>query len=172
METQRGGTGLGLHPGQAVRLNLGAGNKRIEGWASVDLAGEPDIRADVREIPVPDGYADEAMAIHVLEHLYRWDAPAALKEWHRILKPGGLMAIEVPDLIKSCQNVLARRGDRMGVWGLFGDPGYCDPLMVHRWAWTAEELTAELKAAGFRRIKVCTPHFHKKARDMRIEAHA
>lgn len=161
-----------LHQDAPVRLNIGAGGKVIEGWLSIDLAGEPDIRSDVRELPLPDGYADEAMAIHVLEHLFRWDVPAALLEWRRVLKPGGMLAIEVPDLIKCCKNVLAGAGERMGIWGLCGDPGYRDPLMVHKWVWSAEELTAELKAAGFTKVRIREPQFHKKARDMRIEARA
>lgn len=161
-----------LHQESPVRLNIGAGGKRIEGWLSIDLAGDPDIVADVRELPLPDGYADEAMAIHVLEHLYRWDAPAALAEWRRVLKPGGMLAIEVPDLHKCCRNVLASSDVRLGVWGLMGDPGYRDPLMVHKWVWSVDELTQELKAAGFTKVRVREPLFHKKARDMRIEARA
>ena len=163
---------MAVHPEQAVRLNIGAGGKVIEGWKSVDLAGDPDIRADVRAIPVPDASVDEAMAIHVLEHLYRWEAPDALREWHRIMKPGGLMAIEVPDLMACCQHVLAHRGERMGAWGLYGDPGYREPLMVHRWGWTDDELIAEMRAAGFTKVRRAIPQFHKKARDMRIEGRA
>lgn len=153
-----------------MRLNIGAGGKVIEGWLSVDLAGNPDIRADVREIPLDTGSVDEAMAIHVLEHLNRWDASAALAEWHRILKPGGLLAVEVPDLLKCCRNVLAGAGDRFGILGLYGDPSHREPLMMHKWGWTAEELRSELKAAGFVKVKEREPVFHKKSRDMRLEA--
>ena len=170
METERGAAGVGVHPEQAVRLNLGAGDKQIEGWTSVDLAGEPDVRADVLDLPFPDGHADEVMAIHLFEHLYRWDAPAALREWRRVLKPGGLLILELPDLFKCCQNVLANKGERLGAWGLYGDPGYREPLMVHRWGWTFAELKAELVAAGFRKVREKVPQFHKKARDMRVEA--
>lgn len=161
-----------IHPPALVRLNIGAGNKRIKGWTSIDLAGDPDIKADIKSLPLPDGYADEAMAIHVLEHLYRWEVPATLKEWRRVLKPGGKLVLELPDLIKCCKNVLALLPDRMGMWGLYGDPGYEEPLMVHRWGWTAEELSFALRVAGFTKIRVKDPVFHKHARDMRIEARA
>lgn len=144
----------------------------MEGWLSVDLAGDPDVRADVLALPFEDGYADEVMAIHLLEHLYRWDAPAALREWRRVLKPGGRLILELPDLIKACRNALTNPDPRMGVWGLFGDPGYEEPLMVHRWGWTSQELAQELRAAGFVRVKVRDPEFHKKGRDMRLEARA
>jgi predicted SAM-dependent methyltransferase len=133
-----------------LKLNLGAGRRAIDGFLSVDLQGEPDIRADVRSLPmIRDGIVDEALTVHVLEHFYRWEAPAALAEWFRIL-------LNNPDL-------------RAGVWGLFGDPKYQDPIMVHRWCWSAEELGAELQAAGFIKIRKKEPVYHKKYRDMRIE---
>jgi predicted SAM-dependent methyltransferase len=153
-----------------LKLNLGAGRRAIDGFLSVDLQGEPDIRADVRSLPmIRDGIVDEALTVHVLEHFYRWEAPAALAEWFRILKPGGALIIEVPDLHKVAHNILNNPDLRAGVWGLFGDPKYQDPIMVHRWCWSAEELGTELQAAGFIKIRKKEPVYHKKYRDMRIE---
>ncbi len=159
------------HP---IRLNIGAGNKAFEGWIAVGLEPQHDIQSDVRSIPVPDGYADEAMAIHVLEHLEYWDAPAALREWRRVLKPGGLLIIEQPDLLKCCRGILAGAAPRDGLWGLYGNPNDRDPMMMHKWAWSAAELIAELKAAGFTKIKERPLQFHGRRahRDMRIEARA
>lgn len=151
-------------------MNIGAGGKRIEGWLSIDLAGDPDIKADVKSLPLPDDCADEAMAIHVFEHLYRWEAEDTLREWLRVLKPGGLLILELPDLEKCCRAILAGASDRMGLWGLYGDPGYCEPLMVHKWGWTTKELAELLRSVGFRKVKVRTPEFHKPMRDMRLEA--
>lgn len=155
-----------------VRLNVGCGHKLLEGYINVDLVPSADVEADVRQLPFEDDSADELLAVHVLEHLYRWDALDALREWRRVLKPGGLIAIEVPDLMKVCQHVIAGNGERMGQWGLFGDPGYRDPLMCHRWCYTGEELVGLLREAGFTKVKRREPQFHKKARDMRIEARA
>jgi SAM-dependent methyltransferase len=162
---------MDLPPGTPVRLNLGAGDRTFDGFLNVDLVGEPDIVADVRSIPLPDGSVEEAIAIHVLEHLYRWEAPAALREWARLIRPGGLLVLELPDLVKCCRNVVeGMMPDRAGRWGLYGDPGYKDPLMVHRWGWSPAELKAELIQAGFSRATEYPPQFHKKYRDMRIEA--
>lgn len=152
-----------------VRLNLGAGGQVLEGWVSVDLAGEPDITADVRKLPLPDEYADEIQAIHVFEHLYRWEALDTLIEWRRVLKPGGTLAIEVPDLLKCCANILGGAQDRAGLWGLYGDPQYLDPIMVHRWAYSPKELAHLMREAGFAKPKLQPVRWHKKYRDMRFE---
>jgi predicted SAM-dependent methyltransferase len=157
-----------------VRLNLGAGDKVFEGWTSVGLGDHHDIRADLRKLPLPDAFADEAMAIHVVEHINRWEVPAMLREWRRVLKPGALLIVELPDLLKCCRNVSLGRAPRLGVLGLFGDPNMQDELMMHRWGWTPEEMMTELRDAGFRKVKQRDPEFHgrKKDRDMRIEARA
>jgi len=165
---------MDLHSTTAIRLNLGAGRRRLEGYLNVDLAAEPppDIQADVRALPLPDAYADEILAIHLLEHLNRWEAPAALAEWRRVLKPRGMLVLELPDLMKCCRAVLRHDHQRLGLWGLFGDPNYENPLMCHRWGWSEAELRGELITAGFSSVRFKEPKFHKPSRDMRAEARA
>ncbi len=47
-----------------------------------------------KSIPFPDGFFDRVIAIHVLEHLP--NLPAALKEIHRTLRPGGEFGAVIP----------------------------------------------------------------------------
>lgn len=154
-----------------LRLNLGAGAMLVEGWVSVGLADTHDIKTDLRKLPLPDACADEAMAIHVFEHFYRWEADAVLLEWHRVLKPGAKLILELPELLRCCRNVLEGTAIRRGLWGLFGDPGYEDPLMVHRWCWSESELKEALVLAGFKKIRFGLPQWHgkKSLRDIRVE---
>lgn len=59
-------------------------------------ARHPDIVSDSESFPsVPDGTFDFVVANHVLEHVT--DPLRALIEWHRILRPGGLLLLSVPD---------------------------------------------------------------------------
>ena len=56
----------------------------------------PDIISDSERFDgVADGAFDFVVANHVLEHVT--DPIGALAEWHRILKPGGLLMISLPD---------------------------------------------------------------------------
>lgn len=153
-----------------LRLNLGAGGKVIPGYLNVDVDGTPDIKSDVRKLPFEDDEVDEIMAIHIFEHLYLWDAAPTLVEWRRVLKPGGRLILEMPDLIKSCQNILAGREPQAGMWGLYGNPDPKNELMCHHWGWSSDELVKLLRSVGFTKCKVLPPQFHKKYRDMRVEA--
>lgn len=169
MATDRSGGRVEIPVEPVIRLNLGGGSKRIEGWLNVDLDPSADVIADVRKLPYEDDTVDEAMAIHILEHIPRWDADATIIEWRRVLKPGSVLVVEVPDLIKCCEAILSFKDDRMGLWGLFGDPGYQSELMIHRWAYTGEELAWMLKRAGFSKVKIQPAQFHKKhRRDLRV----
>jgi len=137
---------------------------------TVDMRDDADIRSDVRKLDMPDESADEIMAIHLFEHLYRWDAEPTLREWFRVLKPGGRLVLELPDLHKCCANILAGAEDRYGLFGLFGGPAGENPLMVHKWCYSFAELRDVVRAAGFVKVKQHAPQFHKKNRDMRLEA--
>jgi GT2 family glycosyltransferase len=67
---------------------------------SLQMSGSPqvsvaDIVAAVDAVPVVDNYADCIIARHILEHMI--NPVKTLKEWDRILKPGGRLIIAVPD---------------------------------------------------------------------------
>ena len=77
----------------SIRLNLGCGDKILPGYTNVDIVDEragnkPDINCDVRTLTVfGDNHADEILAVHVVEHFWRWEVLDVVKEWVRVLKP-------------------------------------------------------------------------------------
>lgn len=162
-----------------MRLNVGAGGRILRGYTGVDIVKRPgaDIIAPADKIPLPDGSCEEVLCIHIFEHLYRWQCDGALKEWHRLLKPGGMLILELPNLIKACQNILngvkGKHPDQMGMWSLYGDPRQKDEWMAHRWAWSPVTLSEILTQNGFVDIVETVPEYHltgRDNRDMRIES--
>lgn len=80
------------------KLNVGCGETKKEGYVNLDWSPlvHPDVAHDLNVLPYPfpDGSFDLIEAYHVLEHL---DRPfAIMKEFHRILKPGGALRVRVP----------------------------------------------------------------------------
>lgn len=161
--------------GETIKLNLGCGPKILDGWVNVDLDPRADVHADLRELPFDDSYADVIQAIHVIEHFYAWDVHKVLKEWMRVLKPGGEIILECPDILKCARNIVAaaERGEianpRLSIWGLYGDPGYRSELMLHKWGYLPETLMGELTSVGFVDVREETPQTHMKTlRDLRV----
>ena len=161
-----------------MRLNLGAGVKRIEGFLNVDLDVDthPDIVGSISDLSaVESGTVEEIVAYHVIEHIFRWDVHDTLTEWRRVLIPGGKVAIECPDLDKCIHNYLTYP-DRpeLSTRGIFGDDRLRDPLHMHHWCFTIPELINELRRAGFVKIREEEPQTHRPMsamRDLRLVAY-
>lgn len=165
-----------------MKVNIGCGHKLLDGFVNVDLENnwsdvQPDVVADVtKRLPFEDEVADEVHAYHVLEHLYRWQTEEVLAEWTRILKPGGLLVIELPCLdkivmyIAGCMKHGVKVDDRLSVWGLFGDPNYKNEAMCHRWCFSRSELLQVLKGIGMVNVTAMPPKTHQPIRDIRFEA--
>lgn len=161
-----------------MKINIGCGPMVLDGWTNCDIQVSPkaprppEILCDVKSIPLEDECADVVMALHLLEHFYQWEAPAVVQEWRRLLKPGGKLILELPNLEAACRNLLKGMKDQMSMWPLYGDPGHKDPYMCHRWGYTPKTVTRFLKQQGFKKIQILKPQTHGRRanRDMRVEA--
>lgn len=115
------------------------------------------------------------MAIHVIEHFYKWEALPLLKEWRRVLKPGASLVLECPCMDKVYDYIaqLVKLGHKnksefMTKWAFWGDPKHQDPLMCHKWGYFADDLVALVREAGFVDVKLEEPRYHFAMRDMRV----
>ncbi len=84
-----------------LKVNFGAGSKKIDGYVSVDLNKDlkPDIILDLNKTPYKnfkDCSVDIALWDNVLEHL-NLELPKFVAEMHRILKPSGVVEIISPN---------------------------------------------------------------------------
>lgn len=143
------GAAVGTH--RQLRLNLGAGDDRREGYLNVDLRVETaDLVADVRALPFVAGAADELLAHDVLEHFWRDAVPALLGEWQRVLRTGGLLRVRVPNLPVLAALLDTDQHDQVveNIYGghRWGPEGAYD---THHWGWSRTSLIRELDRAGF-----------------------
>jgi len=166
-----------------IALNLGCGDKILTGYINVDVVDEragnhPDVICDIRKLEVfDDDYADEILTVHVIEHFYHWEARDVLLEWLRVLKPGGKMVVECPNLLTACEEVLKNPEQATGpgqegqrtMWVLYGDPAWRDPLMCHKWLYTPHSLGQLMASCGMENVVQEAAQYKLKApRDMRL----
>jgi len=126
-----------------VKLNLGCGEYRQEGWTNVDSypGVNPDVVADLASLPFDDAVADAVYVGHCLEHNEPGEIPAILAEIRRVLKPGGGLCVVAPDLDRIDpvqQAVLYRMAD-------VGGDDTANPRGSHRWGCTETVLLGHVR---------------------------
>lgn len=87
-----------LLPSVLHKLRLVDGSQ----YKFIEFARNNDIEYGdaTKGLPIPDGSCDVIYTSHMMEHLDRSEVKSFLNESYRILRPGGIMRIAIPDLLK------------------------------------------------------------------------
>jgi predicted SAM-dependent methyltransferase len=168
-------------PADGFRLNLASGHQPKPGWINVDLfAPAADLRLDLRRpLPFPDDSVAYIYAEHFFEHLdypnvvesmgWNLEGPGIvsealqfLRECHRVLVPGGVLDLVVPDVEGTINEYMARHPGPQteAFWG----PAWCDTALhrvnyvfrqgrEHKYAYDDETLQRLVRSVGFTDIR-------------------
>lgn len=147
-----------------MKLNIGVINWK-EGYTHVDAhdhmlwregvgAVPLDVVADCRKLPYENETIEEVYSSELLEHLGRWEYMDALREWHRVLQPGGKIIVEVPNLLGICTHFINKPEDRRALMQHFygGQDRGLEHFDFHHNGFTTEILEEDLKSIGFKII--------------------
>lgn len=138
-----------------IKINLGCGDRPLEGFINVDAR-------DIQGIEYPctlaedlscfeDGFADYIYACHILEHMPRSLTFATLVEWNRVLKPGGMLRVAVPDWDATVENYNQSKDLENLLNWIYGGREY--EQNVHNRIFNFSGLRTLLAEAGFKRIR-------------------
>lgn len=165
------------------KLELGSGFHPTEGFTHLDLnpACNPDIIGSAWPLDLPDESVGEIRAVDVLEHLPYTKSAEIVADWFRVLRPGGRIYIQCPDLQTIMEwfvNEPHRLVDRLpanlpqtplsgAVWRIFGsmdDGVYLEKggdvrFNSHLAGFSVRSLRELLEGAGFR-IESLTVNIH------------
>jgi predicted SAM-dependent methyltransferase len=173
-----------------IRLHLGCGGHYLPDYINIDkydMTGPDssrtgalqDIQMDIRSLDAEEGTVDEILLVHVLEHFVRWDALRLIAQFHRLLRFGGTLSMETPDLdgciewyLKRTETHQTPLGElNMGFTQFYGNQWDELDYETHRYVWTKREMRSVLEAAGFRIIHLDNKtRWHHPGRDMRVLA--
>jgi SAM-dependent methyltransferase len=108
-----------------------------------------------RRFPFSDDSLAAIYSSHVVEHLHVDVAERALAECHRVLKPGGVLRIAVPDLDDVVAQYDPSDPDAF-IYGMFQGRAASDNRYArHWWHYNAVSLGARMRAAGFLDVTQC-----------------
>ena len=138
-----------------IVLEIGCGKEgeRAHSWPgpTITVDNDPevgaDVTADVLALPFEDNYADAVLASHIIEHLFYRTVPSALREWLRVLKPGGHLYLFTPDLGWAAQEIVEGRFNAGTIAYIYGSEvtgGQC-----HHCLFTQAALEQLLTETGF-----------------------
>ena len=171
-----------------VLLNLGCNIVYMENWINVDVDWrvKADIYADIRDLSriFPGNSVDTILMSHVISYFSLEAARRFFRLAYSILKPGGKLVFEFPDIKKLatsfCEIDSIDDDDEFNRYLELLRPVFaCIPeekigterYDTYVFAWSAMHMKKELSLAGFREIEVLPPEYHGKQvlRDTRIE---
>jgi SAM-dependent methyltransferase len=151
--------------GAVRRLNWGSGEHPHPGWINSDIKDGPgiDISCDIREgLPLDDASIEYIASIHALPEIPMPDLVGALRELRRVLEPGGVLRLGLPDLDKGIKAYMENDRnyflipdeDAATIGGKF-----VTQLLWYGWSRTlfTHDFTEELlREAGFSTITACS----------------
>jgi len=151
-------------PRRGLRLHLGCGTVHLDGWVNIDREAGADLRLDVRRpLPFRDGAARLIYHEHLMEHLTVDEGSRCLRDWLRLLEPGGVLRVATPDLAY----VVERYGGNWRDQAWLALPEYAfirtraEMINVafrwwdHRYLYDGEELERRFRDAGFGTVRRC-----------------
>jgi hypothetical protein len=160
--------GLADHEARGSRrIEIGSGLRPQPGYIHVDsnpLAPHVEAFAFAWELPFPDGWGEEILAIHVLEHVRPPLLARTLAEWRRVLAHGGVLRVHVPDSATLMRTYLAADDTAVkwsligAILGMYGSPEVKGPGDLahsadHQVLFDAALLSDVLTGAGFTDIR-------------------
>ena len=105
-------------------LEIGPGPRRVPGFETINVVWGHDVDyiGDAsKRLPFASDSFDLVYASHVLEHIPWYQVPSVIKEWVRIIKPGGSIEILLPNGLLIAQTFV---NSELGISNDIGEDGW------------------------------------------------
>lgn len=151
-----------------IKLNVGCGTDYKKSWINIDNNSDDnieklDVNWDMRNpLPLVDGTVDFIFNEHFFEHMSVEEALPIMRDLMRVLKPGGVLRIAMPDLEGVVNNYLNVPLDKDPVIKDFNIDfvktraewmNMSFKWWGHKWLYDWEELERRINEAGYTNVK-------------------
>ena len=158
-----------VHP--VRKLHVGCGHNILDGWLNADVAPEHScvLYLDATSpFPIADASFDYIYSEHVIQHFPFRLGQVMLSECCRILKPGGVLRLSTPDLVRLASLLTDRHGATQTEYTRLVSDKYIPentarlPAFVvnnffwdftHQFVYDPESLQHAMKRAGFTSVE-------------------
>lgn len=167
-----------------IKLNLGGGGVNYPGFLSVDMNDQrAHILMDITKLEFQENTVSEIMASHVFEHLNPYKAVDILKSWLKVLKPGGKLTMEMPDIVALCKKIAKAYdeddmknfyGPLNAVYGSVNTTDVGEPSDItspHLFGWAPKSLFYHMLEAGYVDITFGPEQWPHPEHNFRVEAY-
>jgi predicted SAM-dependent methyltransferase len=141
-----------------MKLHLGCGNKFIPGYTHIDIVPHEHIDhvSSIDNLSfIQNNSVEVIYTCHVLEHFKRSQTKSVLTEWFRILTPGGILRLSVPDFESICKVYSKTKDINLVIGPLFGGQTYL--YNIHYNIFDFQSLSALLRDVGFKSVQKYDP---------------
>jgi predicted SAM-dependent methyltransferase len=156
---------------QGTKLHLGCGQVYKPDYLNIDALNDSvaDEVSDVSLLRFGNNSVDEIYSSQLIEHFDYIHCKYVLSEWYRVLKPGGTLVIETPDLKKTYKKLVStgietQKNTLQWIFGL-DSPG-----LLHKTGFTFSLLEDLLKEVGFGSIQKQEQQTHRYEPGLRVTA--
>jgi len=127
-------------------------------YLNVDIVPFPkvDLAFDItKRFPIDDGVIAEVLSVATLEHLRKPQVDHVLKEFFRILAPGGLLRVSTPDIDALARAIINHEDTELINRHLFGrfKSTETEQEDLHKWLYPAEKMIDVLRLIGFTAVE-------------------
>jgi predicted SAM-dependent methyltransferase len=167
---------------KAPKLNLGSGEMIKTEMVNFDMTefirpqGKTDVLGRIEDIMAifPADYFAEILCAHVIEHFYKSDALKVIDNIRSIMRTGGKLVMEAPDLVGCYDYYITKLNNpeqfRDAIYGNEPHRLKWGNEWTHKWAYTREEMGKIMGERGFEIVHVGVGLTHGMgARDLRVE---